>query len=116
MKKQLIVGILIMVIAVFSCVVEATGENITPNNPYDPGKVVGNAKDTAQSAWATISFLIQMAAVACVVFAGLRYMFSSSDQKADIKQGLIYLVIGAILVFCAIPVINFVVEAANQLL
>ena len=40
-------------------------------------------------------------------------MFASADQKADIKKGLIYLVIGAILVFAASTVVNIIISGVN---
>ena len=36
--------------------------------------------------WTTVSIVIYTLAVGCIVFAGLRYMLSSADAKADIKK------------------------------
>jgi len=63
---------------------------------------------TAQNIWATVVTIVQILAVAAVVFAGLRYMFASADQKADIKKSMGTLAIGAILVFGATLVIQLV--------
>ena len=41
-------------------------------------------------------------------FAGIRYMFASSDKKADLKKGLGYLTIGSIIVFGAVTIIQAV--------
>ena len=82
------------------------------NQNLVPSQLAGKTKNV----WATVVVLVQIASVACVVFAGLRYMFASADQKADIKQGLIYLSIGAIFVFSAITIIQFVTEAAETIL
>lgn len=92
------------------------GDPVLINPGFDANNVDGKIKDKVGSIWATIAVLVQIASVACVVFAGLRYMFASADQKADIKQGLIYLSIGAILVFGAITIIQFVVNATGEIL
>ena len=86
--------------------------------PSDPGynqnlidnKIEGKVKDV----WATVVTVVQVLAVACVVFAGLRYMFASANQKADIKQGLMYLAIGAIFVFGAITIIDIVTKTFGE--
>lgn len=83
---------------------------------YDPNLVNNGIVNTTKSVWATVVVIVQILSVACVVFAGLRYMFASADQKADIKQGLAFIAIGAILVFSAVTIINFVVSAANEIL
>lgn len=58
--------------------------------------------------WSTISVVIYTLAIGAVVVAGLRYMFASADQKADIKKSTGILIIGAILVFGATFVLNLV--------
>lgn len=116
MKKQLIFGLLMIVALVFVQSVFAINTNSTPKNPYDSNLVDDQIATTTKNVWATVRVLVQIVSVACVVFAGLRYMFASADQKADIKQGLIYLAIGAILVFSTTTIIQFVVDATNDIL
>lgn len=60
----------------------------------------------AANIWATVAGVVQFLAVAAVVFAGVRYMFASADQKADIKKGMGILAIGGILVFGATTVLR----------
>ena len=98
--------------------VSAGGNTTDDWGPSDPGynqnlidnKIEGKVKDV----WATVVTVVQVLAVACVVFAGLRYMFASADQKADIKQGLMYLAIGAIFVFGAIKIIDIVTKTFGE--
>ena len=70
----------------------------------------------AQGMWATVVTIIQILAVAAVVFAGVRYMFASADQKADIKKSMGILAIGAVLVFGATLVLEFVQKATEEVL
>lgn len=86
-----------------------------PQNPgYDPTVLPSPLLSKTGEIWSTVCVLIQMCSIACVVFAGLRYMMSSADQKADIKKGLSYLVIGAVLIFAAVSIIQIVVETAES--
>ena len=76
-----------------------------------------NKVDTAVgSIWSTVLTILQIAAVAAIVIAGVRYMFASADQKADIKKGMIGLVIGAILVFAASTVVQFIISATTSVI
>lgn len=63
----------------------------------------------------TILTILQMAAVAGIVICGIRYMFTSADQKADIKRSMIYLVIGCVIVFATSTVVQFVIKAFGQI-
>ena len=54
--------------------------------------------------------------IAAVVFAGLRYMFASADQKADIKKSMGILAIGAVLVFGATLLIRLIGNTASNIL
>lgn len=83
---------------------------------YNESLVDGKIKDTVGNIWATFRTIIQVFAVGCVVFAGVRYMFASADQRADIKKGLKFLVVGAVLVFSAITVIDLVVKIFKDVL
>jgi len=66
--------------------------------------------------WNTIATVVQILAVAAVVFAGVRYMFASADAKADIKKQTVILIVGAVLVFGATAILGLVAGTANDLL
>ena len=85
------------------------------------GESVGNTIDSASNTegistvtdltykvWNTVSVVAQVAAIIAIIFAGVRYMFASADQKADIKKQTIILVVGALLVFGAGLVVNLI--------
>ena len=124
MKKILMVIMCIAVVAIFSNSILVIGASFKPSDPgYNQNLVPGatNATGisiwaTAKSVWATIAVIVQFICVGCMVFAGLRYMFASADQKADIKQGLIYLALGAFIVFGAISIIQLVSGSANSII
>ncbi len=74
-----------------------------------------NTIKTVNRVWGVILTILQVAAIAAVVFAGVRYMFASADSKADIKKQMIWLVVGAILVFGASTVIGFLTGTFNAM-
>ena len=89
--------------------------DISTSFPSSSGSV-GKVDTSVKKVWGTVMTVVQILAFAAVVFAGLRYMFASADQKADIKKGLGMLTVGAILVFAASTVVKFVVGAAKEII
>lgn len=80
------------------------------------GEGITNVTGAASSVWSTVLTILQICAVAAIVFAGVKYMFSSADGKAEIKNGMIGLVIGAILVFAASTVVQFIINAGENVM
>ena len=72
--------------------------------------------DAAKGVWNTAATIIQILAVAAVVFAGVRYMFASADAKADIKKQTVILIIGAVLVFGATAILQLVSNATDAII
>lgn len=109
MKKLMKVLPVVFAVAMVVTSVFADIAVVEPNQGNAIGAVTGLASDV----WATVVTIVQILAVAAVVFAGLRYMFASADQKADIKKSMGILAVGAILVFAATTIVQFVVSAAQ---
>lgn len=101
----------LMVTSVFAIAVPDSGADLA--NGHAGSSAVNSA---AQGIWGTVMTIVQILAVAAVVFAGVRYMFASADQKADIKKSMGILAIGAVLVFGATVVLKFISTAANEVL
>lgn len=78
------------------------------------GKASDSLSKTTKNIWSTVTLILQILAVAAIVFAGVRYMFASADAKADIKKQLVILVLGAVLVFAASTIIQVIVKVTNQ--
>lgn len=81
----------------------------------DPTNVDNKITQVVGNAWGTVLTILQVLSVAAVVYAGVRYMFASADQKFEIKKGLGALAIGAILVFGASTVIQFLVTGFGEI-
>lgn len=119
MKKLAKRLVKILPVVLMLCLV-ATSVFAANTNIGIPNGASGAASTTITRAtgkvWATVITIVQILAVASVVFAGIRYMVASADQKADIKRSLGTLAIGAGLVFCATSLIKFIVNSANQVM
>ncbi len=114
MSKKIIASLVVV------CMVVLTGIFVTTyavNASFPSGSSATSALTGAVGrTWNTVSLVVQVIAVATVVFAGVRYMYSSAEKRADIKRGLSYLAIGAVFVFAAASVARFVVRAGDHII
>ena len=114
MSKKIIASLVVV------CMVVLTGIFVTTyavNASFPSGSSATSALTGAVGrTWNTVSLVVQVIAVATVVFAGVRYMYSSAEKRADIKRGLSYLAIGAVFVFAAASVARFVVKAGDHII
>lgn len=81
---------------------------------FNPTGSVGEVENVVNNVWGTVLTVLRVLAVAAIVFAGVKYMFASAEGKADLKNGMVGLVVGAILVFGASIVVELIMSAANQ--
>lgn len=113
MKKfNKVLMILAMVLLVTSPVFAVTVQDpATLGGTSSPavGKLAGNV-------WKTVQTVVQVLAIGAIVFAGVRYMFASADQKADIKKQTVILIVGAVLVFAAVPIATAISNIGQQVI
>ena len=88
---------------------------VTPIQPVQ-GTASGKITGLTSSIWGTVAVVVQTLAIAAIVLAGIRYMFAPAEKKGDIKQETVVLVVGAILVFAAVPVAQFISGAATEII
>jgi len=110
MKKFMLRVMPIVLVAVFVLgnVAWAAGD------PFNPTGSVGSVDKMVNNIWCTVLTVLRILAVAAIVYAGVKYMFASAENKADIKSGMLGLVVGAILVFGASIVVDLIMKAANE--
>ena len=116
MKKILILLPVIVVCIMFATSIFALNIDNVDNPFNNNGQGIAEVDKAVKNVWSTVLVLVQILAVAAVVFAGLRYMLASAEAKADIKKSMGMLAVGAILVFATTTIISFVVRAANETL
>lgn len=78
-------------------------------NKTDANVLIGNI-------WGTFSAVAQILCIAGIIFVGLKYMFSDSVKKADIKNQAVMIVLGLMLALSAIPILNFVIKVGKGFL
>lgn len=117
LKIGVILGILALGIILDSGLVNATlGEGfnsgvynqVTSEQPTE-------LDNTLYKVVSTIVLILQIAAMAGVVITGVKYMYAGSEDKAKIKETLIWVIFGAIFVFAAPKIIEFVINASNNI-
>lgn len=74
----------------------------------------GNANLIVSDVWSTITSVGQILCIAGIIIIGLKYMFSSADKKADIKNQSAVIIIGLMLAFSSLPIINFIITVAGD--
>ena len=108
-----VLPVLMLVAVMFVTFAPAVLADGVPSDFPDGGTGIGTVNSMVNNVWGTVLLVVQILAFAAIVIAGVRYMFASADQKADIKKGLIYLVLGAILVFSSATVVKFIISASE---
>ena len=109
-----VLPVIMVCLVMFSFSFVFADEPIKANNVISNGTASNGIVRVTGNIWQTVIVVIQVLAVAAVVFAGLRYMFASADQNADIKKQLIILVIGAVLVFGASTVLGIISNVTKE--
>jgi len=75
-----------------------------------------DAENAISRVWGSVKLILQVLALATILGCGVRYMFASADQKADIKKSLGVLVLGAAIVFGTTLIVDFIQSIAGQLM
>lgn len=117
-SKKFLLRILPVILLVFVLVsgsVFATNP-INPSIPNTTSADIPKVTNLAGTIWNTVAIILQIAAIAAIVVAGVRYMFASANEKADIKKQTVILIAGAILVFAAVPIAKFIQDATTQVI
>lgn len=113
MKKYfyLCVIILLFAICIGICAPTVYGLVIEVTEPsgVDTG-VDTDLQKVGQKIWSIARAVLQYASIGLFIYAGIRYMIASADQKADIKKSMVPLVIGTLIVFGGTFVIDFVIS------
>lgn len=60
--------------------------------------------------WSTLIPLINMIAFASIIAVGIKYMMSPATDKAKIKEDLIRIVIGIVLIMCVANIADFIID------
>ena len=116
-KNLIVIGVVALLIILCFNNIFAFNDFTVENVNKVEGSVEGmdTANNAVRGIWGTVLLVLQICAVAAFVLAGVRYMFAAPDAKADIKKQTVGLVVGAILVFGATFVIDFLVNIVKDI-
>lgn len=64
----------------------------------------------------TVVFILNIAAVIAIIYVGIKYIFSGASGKAELKGRSPYFIIGIILTFCSVALLNFVSKVINEII
>ncbi len=95
--------------------------DVSGGDGFNKGNIANGTANTkikrsAQRIWGSFTLIAQILSFAGIIILGIRYMYMSADQRADVKKTFVYLIIGMILVFGASTVVQFVTNASTTVL
>lgn len=73
-------------------------------------------KDMFGRILAIVITIVKVAAIAGVIYVGVRYIFSGATGKADLKGRSGYFIIGIILTFCSVSVLTMIANILKDVL
>lgn len=112
---KIILAVSVIGIILVNPIFAATGD-LTVSFPSGSGKVDNTTQTAVKKVWTTVTLVVQILSFGAILFAGLRYMFTSADERADIKKGMTMLVIGSVLVFSSATVVKYFVSVGKEVL
>lgn len=82
-----------------------TGGNVTATGLDNLGGIIIGVLQTVAG----------IVAVSVLIFVGIKYLLASPGEKANIKGSLIPYVIGAVLIFAAVPILGIIKQFTSGL-
>lgn len=82
-----------------------TGDNVTAPGLDNLGGIIIGVLQTVAG----------IVAVSVLIFVGIKYLLASPGEKANIKGSLIPYVIGAVLIFAAVPILGIIKQFTSGL-
>ena len=113
-KTKLIAMVLtVIMVATISTMVLAEnigGVDINPKTSEAPSELTNMGNNII----GIIQVIGSLIAVAMVLVIGIKYMMGSAEEKAEYKKTMIPYLVGAILIFAAIPLLSMIRNFASN--
>lgn len=123
-KKRLlpvVIGIIFVYcsLQILQLVINAGSQIITGTDKTEvftdiAGTPMKGVEEITSNVWGVFTTLVQFISITIIIITGLRYMLASADLKANIKKQTLILIMGSILVFCAIPIARFIESVSEK--
>lgn len=119
MKKNVIRLFFIFVVLVIAfncfCTVFALDPLTVLNDvTQEDDNAINEVSGPLENIYGTIFTILKIAGVAGIIVNGVRYMYAGPNDKAEIKQSLIIVIVGTILVFSTSAIVNLVKASAEK--
>jgi len=117
MKKLLVFLVVALLVVAMSSTCMAIG-SVNMGDMYE-GADAGAAGEGIESVTSMILGIVQVVGVAVavviLVVLAIKYISAAPNEKADIKKSAIVYVIGVVLLFAGVAVLNIIQNAGNEL-
>lgn len=104
-------SMLICVTQVYATLGEGLDDGIKNKVTANNSTLASKFSNPLNNIFGTLFFVLKVLGVAGIVINGVRYMYADSQDKAKIKQSLVYIIIGTIFIFGAEIVVNFIKDS-----
>ena len=76
----------------------------------------GSYNTLAGTVLGTINAVVKVVSFAGLVFIGLKYLFASAEGKSSVKEKMVPVALGMLLVFSASAIVDFIIKAGNEII
>lgn len=109
-KKKLLAILAVALVTVF-CISTCLASNMPEIGTSALTKDDNGAGSFAKDMLKTIQYIGYAIAIGWFLYLGIKYVMASADEKANLKGGMIKMVIGIILIAGASTIIGWIVDA-----
>ena len=106
MKVLSLVLVLVMCMATVALAVNPSSITISTSGTSQIGTVGGRIIGALQ-------IVATVVAIAVLLFVGIKFLLASPSEKANIKGMLVPYLIGAVLIFATVPILNIIKNTAT---
>lgn len=115
MNKRIINIFLTLAMCVSMCIPTlATSSYIDPVHPFIEEDYGGSVMDVVEEVLGHTQFITWGIAVGMMIYVGIKYMMSAANERANLKNGTINFVIGAIVIAAANTLFYIIVDIVQQ--
>ncbi len=110
MKRVLPIALLILILII----ILSTKVMAVNANEYDPRGRGGDAQEAIDGAGVVLGYIRVVGiiiAIGAIMVIGIKYMFTSIEEKAEYKKKTIPLIIGIILITAIVNILDMIYEA-----
>lgn len=76
-------------------------------NMFEASNIIGSdAQSTAQNVYNIVIYIANFAAIAGIVYVGVRYLMAGASGRADLKTKSVPIMLGIIMVYCTLGFLN----------